>query len=400
MKRTERMPGFPGIYRKLFRKGPDEKWREPTRGMKFGVKVGGRRREFFSFQEAKTYWATSRSGQIPLAQESSMLFRELYAQYKSLELPNKAYSTQVKYISYEKHFQTLFDKHVAHIGPATIDALIVHWKSAKYLASSQASRASFEHEFTFLKTLLGFYRERFNRNYVLPFLRAHNKAVVVRKVTKAKKDLTLDDFHRFIESLGELCLGNDWEPMYYLAKTQYFIFGRIQEAAALHFEDIDFERKIVTINKRVIWMRTPGQETKIEHGLKAGTEKEIPLSQSFESLVREWMLRSGRRKGPMFTLYGDLIKYRAIQEKFTQAFRRAQLPQTATHVIRHAGLCEAYETVKDILIVQKLAGHKDLESTSRYAKAREKNVREAVDKLDLKIEAFREQFEGRKRTQV
>lgn len=399
MKRTERIPGYPGIYRKWFRTNVSEKWREPS-GAKFGVKIHGRRKEFHSFQEAKIYWATARSGQTSLVQESSMLFRELYEQYKQLELPNKAYSTQVKYLAYERFFKTLEDKPVSHIGPATIDALIVRWKSPKHLETCNASRASFEHEFTFLKTLLGFYRERFNRNFVLPFLKAHNKAIVVRKVAKAKKDLSLEDYHRFSEVLGESCLGNRWEPLYYLAKTQYFIFARIQEAAALHFEDIDFERKVVTINKRVIWMRTPGQETKIEHGLKAATEKEIPLSQGFEMLVREWMLRSGRRKGPMFLIDGNLIKYRAIQEKFTQAFKRAELPQTATHVIRHAGLCEAYETVKDILIVQKLAGHKDLESTSRYAKAREKNVREAVDKLDLKIEAFREQFEGRKRTQL
>lgn len=47
--------------------------------------------------------------------------------------------------------------------------------------------------------------------------------------------------------------------------------------------------------------------------LKAGAGKEIPLSKGFEGLVREWMLRSGRRTGPMFTLSAEL-KCRAIQE--------------------------------------------------------------------------------------
>lgn len=96
-------------------------------------------------------------------------------------------------------------------------------------------------------------------------------------------------------------------------------------------------------------------------------------------------MRSGVRSGLLFQVEGKLITYRQIERRYTQALKLAGLPFSATHILRHASLTEAYETCKDLLLVQKFAGQKDLRSTTRYAKIRDTQVVEIQKKMDEKL---------------
>ncbi len=68
----------------------------------------------------------------------------------------------------------------------------------------------------------------------------------------------------------------------------------------------------------------------------------------------------------------------------------AGLPFRATHILRHAALTEAYESCKDLLVVQRLAGQRDLKSTSRYAKVRDQQMTETQKKMDEKFSSILE----------
>lgn len=102
-------------------------------------------------------------------------------------------------------------------------------------------------------------------------------------------------------------------------------------------------------------------------------------------MFKEWILRSNIRSGLLFQIDGELVSYRQIEYQYTQALRKAGLAYSATHIVRHAALTEVYESCKDLLMVQKFAGQKDLSVTARYAKIRDSQAIETQLKMDEKL---------------
>lgn len=318
-----------------------------------------------------------------------MIFGTLVDYWNRDWLPNKDLSTQIRYVSYLKHFSFLWNYVVDEIEPTQIDQWIAHIKTPQYLARCHSTRCSYEHEFSVLRVILNFYSSRFNRNYRLPFISDHNAMLKVKNKPTVKKDLTVDQFKAFIKELRNRCWGTKWESIYYLALMQYGIYGRIQDAAALSYESFDFGRNAVDINQKVQWLRGRGYDDRVVPGSKANGGKVLsPIPELAAQVFKEWVMRSGIRTGLLFQVDGKLVTYRQIEDKYTQALKKAGLPFSATHILRHAALAEAYESCKDLLLVQKFAGQKDLKSTTRYAKVRDDQVAETQKKMDDKLSSI------------
>ncbi len=379
------------------------KWVEPLRGNKFKARRyqirsdGSRERIKRSFQtlaEAKAFRLGApieeRNEITPIAfaqtSPEAMTFEELLENWVSNWLPSVDLATQLRYRKYVKHFAFFASIKVVDIQPAQIDAWIAYLKRPEYLASGHSTRCSYEHEFKVLRAILNYYSSRCNRNYRLPFLRDHRKMLKVKESAAVKKDLTVDQFNSFLSELKTLCWETKWESVYYLAVMQYAIYGRIQETAALHVEDFDLRNDRLDIKRKVQWMRAKGYENRVVPGSKTNGGKIFsPIPELGVQVLREWQLRSGVRSGLLFTIEGELIEYRQIQHKYDQALRNAKLPFSATHILRHAALAEAYSTSSNILAVQRLAGHRSLKATEKYAKVRDEQVAEIQRGMDEKL---------------
>lgn len=399
-RRTIRVPKFSGIYRIEVLDEKTNRWKEPSRGSKFQAVIsykesdGARKQKkcsFNSFTEAKEFRNNHSSVQSLILEQSqpapeSMKFHELVARWQKGHLPNLERSTQSRYRSYLKHFSFFRDMEIENIGPDQIDQWLCAVKSKEYLQNSNPTRCDYSHEFSVLKGLLKYYRERVNRSYTLPFLEAHKKALRVRDKLKIKKDMSLIEVSAFLKQLKQDLEGSDWQAIYYLAILQYAIYGRTQEAAALHVEDFDLNENTVVVNKRVVWTRAAGERPFIQNGLKAGASKIIPLSQLAKSAFKSWKLLSGVRSGPLFLIKGQLPSYRQIEKRYNNAFERAGLQKRGTYILRHASLTEVYESSKDILATREMAGHTDLKSTQRYTKVRAEALRGVQNKMDEKID--------------
>jgi len=395
--KLERIARHPGIYRVLILDKETGKYNEPRRGAKFVASldlgtVNGKRqrtkRYFDSFAEAKTFRQSSAvkdAVKEALKPKSKMLFKELAERWLADMLPHLETTTQDRYRSYLKHFRPLDSVEVENIDPSTIDAWIRWVKRPEYLETLNANRLGFDHEFTVLRGILNYYTSRFNRNYRPPFLRDHNKMLRVREGETIRKDLTVEEFKKFIAAFWEVVGNTKWEVVYYIALMQYAIYGRIQDAAALHYEDFDFDRGKILVRRKVQWARVKGRETKIVNGSKANRGKEIPINDFVARVFREWVMRSGVRSGLLFHDNGEIVTYRQIAHRYDQALAKAGLPFRGTHLIRHASLSEHYDTCKDILATAKVAGHSDLRATERYAKARDERVIETQRQMDQKL---------------
>ena len=406
--RKEAPSQYPNIFKILVQNSETGKWMEPTRGKKFKARRYEKRtngtferikRSFETLAEARAFCAgapvereseapeptVSKVEAIPPRSEK-MTLGELAEKWKLNWLPNKDLSTQIRYKSYLKHFKFLWDMTVDEIEPRQIDAWITHIKTPFYLEQGHSTRCTYDHEASVLRIILNYYSSRFNRNYRLPFIRDHSGMLKVKNKTAIRKDLTVEQFRAFLTAFRANCWGTKWEAIYYLAYMQYAIYGRIQDAAALHVEDFDQNLNRLVVQRKVQWLRAKGYEDRIVAGSKTNGGKILsPIPELASQILKEWMMRSGIRSGLLFRINGELITYRQIESKYTQALKQAGLPFSATHILRHASLTEAYDTCQDLLIVQRLGGQVDLRSTTRYVKARDSRVTETQRRMDDKV---------------
>jgi integrase len=401
-RRLEKLTDCPGVFRILLWDETLQKWTAPEKGMGFRVFIavkddfGNRRRiskYFATLAQAKVFWLKTQKDPKGFDEptleksnpEAGILFGEVVKVWREVWLPNKNPSTQARYVSYLQHFRMFWNLPVEKISPSDIDRWIVEIKRPEYLAKGHTTRCDYKHEFSVLRGILNFYASRYNRNYRLPFLKDHKPMLKVREKMKISKDLTVEEFQLFMSSLKQVCIEFDCEVVYYLAFMQYATYCRVQEAAALHYEDFDFGRNKITINKKMQWSRSKGYETKLVDGSKANGGKELPMGDLAARVFREWTMKSGVRSGMLFTIDGEMLTYRQIEYRYTQALGRAGLPFRATHLLRHASLTEFYDHTKDLLLTAKMAGQRDLKSTTKYTKVRDERVVQGQKGMDKKL---------------
>ncbi|OFZ82855.1 MAG: hypothetical protein A2603_11690 [Bdellovibrionales bacterium RIFOXYD1_FULL_55_31] len=405
-RRLEKLTDCPGVFRILLWNEELQKWEEPAKGMRFrafrmekrGNGVLRRMSKYFdTLAQAKVYYLRSQyQGKVHeepklerTSAEAGMLFGEVVKVWQEVWLPSKNVSTQIRYKSYLQHFRLFWNMPVEKISPSDIDRWIAEIRKPEYLARGHATRCDYKHEFSVLRGILNFYASRYNRNYRLPFLKDHKPMLKVKEKMKISKDLTVGEFQAFMDALKQVCIEFDCEVVYYLAFMQYATYCRVQEAAALHYEDFDFVRNRIAINKKIQWPRARGFETKLVDGSKANGGKVIPMGDLAARVFKEWILKSGVRSGLLFLIDGEILTYRQIEYRYTQALQRAGLPFRATHLLRHASLTEFYDHSKDLLLTAKMAGQRDIRSTMKYTKVRDEKVIQVQKQMDEKLSMLR-----------
>jgi integrase len=171
-----------------------------------------------------------------------------------------------------------------------------------------------------------------------------------------------------------------------LAEIQYAIGGRVQEPAALHYEDIDVRAGGVWLRRRLQWSKRRGQRRAFVDGLKVdGDNGDMEIfmpSKKAALLCQEWAVKNGIRSGPLFLVDGQPLKYKAICYRYSTAFEKAGMPHRGTHILRHAAITEFQESCKDIYLTKKFARHKSVTTTEGYSKNRDNTFRAALDLME------------------
>lgn len=151
---------------------------------------------------------------------------------------------------------------------------------------------------------------------------------------------------------------------------------RVGEMLPLRLDDIDFENKIVHINKST--QRVSGNEFTVKKGTKNGKNRNIPIP---STLVDELMETKTLSKSPyicsnssgimhtpsswkrIFESY--IIELNALNNninKYNPNFRKS-LDKITAHMLRHTYASMLYFAGVDVLTAQKLLGHSDVSTT-------------------------------------
>ncbi|NQT50101.1 tyrosine-type recombinase/integrase [Candidatus Kuenenbacteria bacterium] len=201
-------------------------------------------------------------------------------------------------------------------------------------------------------------------------LKFYYQKVLKRKffvdIQHPKKALTLP----VVLGLGEvsLLLNSIDNQKHRLALSLMYGSGlRVAEVVKLKVGDLDFERKTIHVksgkgNKDRITILSP----------KLAEELKIFLN---NKQVKDYVI--GGRNDKMLTT-------RSIQKVFVKALEKAKIKKAATcHSLRHSFATHLLENGTNIRYIQKLLGHKKLETTQIYTQVTNKALQGLVSPLDL-----------------
>jgi len=171
-------------------------------------------------------------------------------------------------------------------------------------------------------------------------------------------------------SLGEvMCFLNSVDnEKYRLAFSLMYSSGlRVSEAVKLKVGDIDFERETIHVKGG------KGNKDRI-------TILPVKLVEPLAVFVKDKDLNgyviAGRNNGPLTS--------RSLQSYFNSALRKSNIKKNATcHSLRHSFATHLLENGTDIRYIQKLLGHKKLETTQIYTQVTNKALRGIVSPFDL-----------------
>lgn len=140
------------------------------------------------------------------------------------------------------------------------------------------------------------------------------------------------------------------------------------ELLNLTWEDINFERKEITIQPKEGWC-PKGSKTRV-----------IPLHPVLEAELK----KIRQETGPVFkTLSGIRIADTIMQRKFRYTLKKANIDHCRIHDLRHTFASALARAGVDIYRISKLLGHSSVKTTEIYAHLIKSDLIEAIKKLDI-----------------
>jgi len=350
------------------------RWRDET---------GQQRARNFPFrQEAKAFDDEVRAAKLGLAppplgavaKRPMPTFGEVVDAWKARRYPALAAGTLDSYDKLLRlHFDPLLALSMSDLTPKALDGWIAWLVAGRDRFGKGRLRVSFRAELALLRAILndfGEHRDEDDAPWVSPLKQRHKKAIRLAAPKPKRKDLSEEELGQLRAALLELDFRGRGRVHAALAAVQYWQALRISEAAALRWSDLRLDRTApaksrLTVSQHVVYLRAA--PSFIAPGTKNGPLKEQPvLPQTFLALAELW---TPTARGLVFKgEAGAFLAYREVQYAYDRAFKRAGLPYTATHVMRHGGTRTVLEdTGGDRDIARQQLGNRDGKTVEVYA---------------------------------
>jgi len=158
---------------------------------------------------------------------------------------------------------------------------------------------------------------------------------------------------------------------------------RIGEVAGLRWVDINFEHKLLCVNRSMQRIRSDGK-TKTEIAFlspkSATSAREIPLPDFLFEILRDWK-RSAKTEY-VLTYKGKPIEPRTLQNRFKHILESANVKEVNFHVTRHTFAVRALQTGTDVKSISEILGHSNATVTlTKYAHSDTGHKRDCMNAL-------------------
>jgi integrase len=173
------------------------------------------------------------------------------------------------------------------------------------------------------------------------------------------------------ESESKLLLQNAngvWQDMILLVLQTGLRFG---ELIALRWQDIDLEKKVLTVNRNIV--------KGVEGSPKSNKARTVPLTSSILYMLKE------KKKDCEFIFHDtdkNPLKYGNCMHHLHRACKKAGLRIIGWHVLRHSFASQLVSKNNSIVAIKELLGHSDIKTTMRYSHVNLPVLQNAIDSLE------------------
>lgn len=143
---------------------------------------------------------------------------------------------------------------------------------------------------------------------------------------------------------------------------------RLGELLALTWSDIDFEKKLLSVNKTSYTVKVNGhREIKTDEPKTSTSNRVIPISRQLVKLLKI-KKKNSASEYVISTVSGGMVSERSYQRTFQSILSRCNLPRRNFHALRHTFATRAIEHGMDIKTLSEILGHKNASITlCRYS---------------------------------
>jgi integrase len=377
------------VKKKYYKKLPSHKgiYKQINTGRYYAVKrIDGEKytKTFTNLAEARN-WRRHFDGDVekPVKIESDCAtLQEVWKQMQVDHFPSLAYSTKDIWIRRYTLLKDIEHMPMDYITPSAITSWVErqtkYFKSEEYEGScrGKAKRCNLDNELNLFTTIFNWYKqsEVFEAeavNMTNPIKTKHKRLGFIRAKPIKNMKITLDHALEFFNCL----------PILYqdLAKMQYFLASRIGEVAGLQWERIDFKNRKVTIMETACFH--PSNKT-FSH-LNPHPKNREPRYAYMTDEIHSILLRrlQDQTNGFVFHVEGKPLNYCTVQSNYKRAIKKADLPYSGTHILRHGMATLARKVGGGLDAVIAMTGHKDYKLADHYSKLDNEYQREISEKI-------------------
>ncbi|MGB0452482.1 MAG: site-specific integrase [Bacteriovoracaceae bacterium] len=242
----------------------------------------------------------------------------------------------------------------------------------------RAKRCNLDNELNLLTTIYNWYKSsEYFENEVIDFRNPvrtqHKKMGFIRPKPIKNLGIKLDDALKFFSYL---------KPLYRdVALFQFYTASRIGEVAGLQWKRVDFVNKKIVIMETARWDMTNKVFISLNAFPKNREPRTIYLTKELNEILQRRLENKDSDSDYVFHVEGAPLNYCTIQVNYRGAQRKAQIPYSGTHILRH-GMAQLARKVGGCLTsVVAMTGHKDFRLADHYSKLDESFQKEVSLKI-------------------
>ncbi|HEM5314543.1 TPA: site-specific integrase [Streptococcus suis] len=230
------------------------------------------------------------------------------------------------------------------------------------------SKSGADYSQAYANLTFGTFRKSLDFAVDMQFLET-NVSMKVKAIPKGKTHAQYWTKQDFEDIIKHICIDKYYEHLCFVLLWLYFCTGlRVNEGTALWWNNIDFEKKQLTVNHMLI-MKSKSNWTRQNHTKTDSGLRTISLDGDTVTVLKEWKERQTSLGNFNFVLSydGNPMLKSTISRIIKRYAKLANVPQIQAKELRHSHASYLINELNaSVLIVSKRLGHSSPEITLRH----------------------------------